>query len=53
MTRYKKEQLATGHYRNFVRLAKENHHNPLWTNRVGHVDWEKQIKHVLADIETD
>ncbi|MFX0101676.1 MAG: carbohydrate-binding family 6 protein [Candidatus Hodarchaeota archaeon] len=44
---------AAEHYKNFVNLATTNHHNPLWTNRVGHVDWEKQVDDVMGDIEVE
>ena len=36
---------------NFVNLATLNHYNPLWTNRVGYVDWKKQLNYVMADLE--
>lgn len=32
-------------------IAKSNQKNPLWTNRVGYVDWEKMYADVLEDIE--
>lgn len=32
-------------------LAREQNFNPIWTNRVGYVDWVKTTELVKADIE--
>jgi len=36
---------------NYVAYAKIQYKNPLWTNRVGHCDWEKMKADVKRDIE--
>jgi hypothetical protein len=41
---------AVKHWKRFTERALANHHNPLWTNRVGHVDWRKQFQDVEADL---
>ncbi len=35
----------------YIDIALENHINPIWTNRVGYVDWIKLTKEVKKDIE--
>jgi hypothetical protein len=35
----------------YVALAKVQYINPLWTNRVGYVDWDALTKEVQEDIE--
>jgi hypothetical protein len=42
---------AADHWKAFMTIAKRNQKNPLWTNRVGYVDWEKMYADVLEDIE--
>lgn len=42
---------AADHYQNYVRLVGGNHVSKIWLNRVGILDFEKQIADVLADIE--
>ncbi|TWT83345.1 hypothetical protein CA13_48100 [Planctomycetes bacterium CA13] len=41
---------AAEHFKAYADLAAEHHHKPLWTNRVGYVDWEKTYQYVLDDI---
>jgi hypothetical protein len=41
---------AARHWHSYACLALEHHKNPLWTNRVGHVDWKRNYQHVLEDI---
>ena len=41
---------ASEHYKNFVELATKSHINTLQTNRVGILEWKKQIEYVMADI---
>lgn len=38
------------YWRYYASLSLSNYHNPLWTNRVGHVDWKKTYAYVLYDI---
>ena len=46
------EELNTsaGYFRHFATIAMSNYHNPLWTNRVGYVDWKENFDWVLYDI---
>ena len=44
------EQAAT-YWRLYTDAAAGQYKNPLWTNRVGHVDWAKLTKEVDKDIE--
>jgi hypothetical protein len=41
---------AARHWHDYASTALEHHRNPLWTNRVGYVDWKKTYQHVLEDI---
>ena len=41
---------ASNYWRMYAGLAKRNYQNPLWTNRVGYVDWDKIYGWVLDDI---
>ena len=45
-------QRSAFYWRSYASLALSNHRNPLWTNRVGHVDWRETYKYVLHDIRT-
>ncbi|MCG8526248.1 MAG: carbohydrate-binding family 6 protein [Opitutales bacterium] len=38
------------HWRRYASLALSQHHNPLWTNRVGHVNWRNTMNAVLYDL---
>jgi hypothetical protein len=40
------------YWRSYASLALSNHKNPLWCNRVGHVDWRETYRYVLHDIRT-
>jgi hypothetical protein len=42
---------AAGYWEMYTQLARSNYYNPLWTNRVGYVDWEEIQGWVLEDIE--
>lgn len=46
------EELNTsaGYWRHFAASALANYHNPLWTNRVGYVDWKENFQWALYDI---
>jgi hypothetical protein len=41
---------ASIYWRMYAKLAQENYINPLWTNRVGYVDWDQIMRWVLDDI---
>ena len=41
---------ASEYWGMYAELAQKNYHNPLWTNRVGHVDWDQIMQWVLDDI---
>ena len=42
---------AAEHYKDFVELVTANHINEIWLNRVGIVNFKKQIDYALHDIE--
>ena len=42
---------ALAAWQQYTHLALQQNHNPLWTNRVGHVDWVKTTEWVKQDIE--
>lgn len=41
---------STGYWRHFSASALANYKNPLWTNRVGYVDWKENFNWALYDI---
>ncbi len=41
---------AARHWADYAMSALKNHKNPLWTNRVGYVDWKLNYLRVLDDI---
>jgi hypothetical protein len=43
--------LALASWQEFTMTALEQNSNPLWTNRVGYVDWVKTTEYVKLDIE--
>ncbi len=43
--------LALESWKKYVDLASQQNLNPIWTNRVGYVDWEKTTEWVKQDIE--
>ncbi|WP_396635727.1 glycoside hydrolase family 20 zincin-like fold domain-containing protein [Maribacter sp. R77961] len=43
--------LALDFWKKYTAQAMQQNKNPLWTNRVGYVDWEKTTKLVAEDIE--
>jgi hypothetical protein len=45
-------QQTAFYWRQYASLALSNHENPLWTNRVGHVDWRESYRYVIHDIRT-
>jgi len=42
---------ALEYWKEYTLLASARYKNPLWTNRVGHVDWEKTTAEVERDID--
>ena len=42
--------LSALYWRYYSSLSLSNYHNPLWTNRVGNVDWRKTYSYVIYDI---
>jgi hypothetical protein len=42
--------VSAGYFRHFATIAMANYHNPLWTNRVGYVDWKENFDWTLYDI---
>ncbi|MCF8363024.1 MAG: hypothetical protein K9G70_10425 [Prolixibacteraceae bacterium] len=42
--------LSAGYFRYFATVAMSNYYNPLWTNRVGYVDWKENFDWALYDI---
>ncbi len=42
--------VSAGYWRHYAASATANYHNPLWTNRVGYVDWRKNFDWALFDI---
>jgi hypothetical protein len=41
---------AAYHWRQYASIALAHYRNPLWTNRVGHVDWRRTYTAVLHDL---
>lgn len=41
---------SAGYWRHYASLAMANYLNPLWTNRVGYVDWRKNFDWSLFDV---
>jgi hypothetical protein len=41
---------SAANWRFYASLSLSNYKNPLWTNRVGYVDWKKNYTYVLNDI---
>jgi hypothetical protein len=42
--------LSAGYWRHYAANATANYLNPLWTNRVGYVDWRKNFDWALFDV---
>ena len=42
---------ALNYWKMYTETAMQEHINPIWTNRVGHVDWVKSIRFAEMDIE--
>jgi hypothetical protein len=44
-------KLAQKHWTEYTKLAASKYKNPLWTNRVGYVDWNELNAEVAKDVE--
>ena len=42
---------AAEYWKRYMDTAMKQYKNPLWTNRVGHVDWKQLYQEVLQDID--
>jgi hypothetical protein len=42
--------LSAGCWRFYATIGLSNYNNPLWTNRVGHVDWKKNFQWALYEV---
>ena len=42
---------AAQHWESYTKLALSRYRNPIWMNRVGHMDWRKLAEDVQRDIE--
>jgi len=41
---------SAGYFRHYAASGMGNYYNPLWTNRVGHVDWRKTFDWAVFDV---
>ncbi len=44
---------SAGYWRHYASLGISNYHNPLWTNRVGYVDWKDNFQWSLYEIPSN
>ncbi len=44
---------SAGYWRHYATLGLSNYHNPLWTNRVGKVDWKENFQWSLYEITSN
>jgi hypothetical protein len=42
--------VSAGYWRHYSTIALSNYLNPLWTNRVGHVDWKKNFQWAIYEV---
>lgn len=45
--------ISAGYWRHYATIGLSNYQNPLWTNRVGNVDWKENFKWVLYEITSN
>jgi len=45
--------LSTSYWRHFTAIGISNYKNPLWTNRVGIVDWKEAYRHILYEFTSN
>jgi len=44
---------SAGYWRHYAALGLSNNHNPLWTNRVGYVDWKENFQWVVYEVTSN
>ena len=44
---------SAGYWRHYASLGLSNYHNPLWTNRVGYVDWKENFQWSLYEVTSN
>lgn len=42
--------ISAGYWRHYTAIGLANYYNPLWTNRVGYVDWRKNFDWAVFDV---
>jgi hypothetical protein len=42
--------VSAGYWRHYATLASSNYQNPLWTNRVGYVDWKENFQWAIYEV---
>jgi hypothetical protein len=45
--------ISAGYWRSYATIGISNYQNPLWTNRVGKVDWKENFKWALYEITSN
>lgn len=45
--------ISAGYWRHYATIGLSNYHNPLWTNRVGYVDWKKNFQWALYEVTSN
>ena len=44
---------SAGYWRHYATLGLSNYYNPLWTNRVGYVDWKENFKWAIYEVTSN
>ncbi len=44
---------SAGYWRHYATLGLSNNHNPLWTNRVGYVDWKENFQWATYEVTSN
>ena len=44
---------SASYWRSYTALGISNYHNPLWTNRVGYVDWKKNFNWAVYEVSSN
>ncbi|MBN2522661.1 MAG: hypothetical protein JXB24_05270 [Bacteroidales bacterium] len=44
---------SAGFWRHYATLGLSNYYNPLWTNRVGYVDWKENFKWAIYEVTSN
>jgi hypothetical protein len=45
--------ISAGYWRHYASIGLSNYNNPLWTNRVGYVDWKKNFQWALYEVTSN